>query len=108
LKRFKIVIFFFSRKEIQNVDKDGALGKSLALSLGGTGRVYGIEALKNSCPRGTSFYKFYYRLKQTRIVCYLKEQMHAREQMEDACNCVCHGPISNDNVHAQMKQTVNV
>lgn len=40
------------RKEIQNVDKDGVLGQPIKLSIGGNGRVYGIAAVRNTCPRG--------------------------------------------------------
>ena len=41
-----------NRKEIAVVDKDGVLGQPIKLSMGGNGRVYGIVAVKNSCPRG--------------------------------------------------------
>ena len=41
-----------SRKEIQNVDKTGVIGQSIKLSVGGSGRVYGIVAAKNVCPKG--------------------------------------------------------
>ena len=56
-QKFKIDflnLFFFMklRKEIQNVDKDGVIGQPLKLAPGGNGRVYGIVAVKNSCPKG--------------------------------------------------------
>lgn len=42
----------WSKKGIQNVDKDGIIGETLPLSIGGNGRVYGITAVKDKCPIG--------------------------------------------------------
>ena len=48
----------WSKKGIQNVDKDGIIGETLPLSIGGNGRVYGIAAVKDKCPIGNIFLVF--------------------------------------------------
>jgi nidogen (entactin) len=42
----------WSKKALQQVDKDGVQGEPIPLSIGGNGRVYGLVAVKNQCPQG--------------------------------------------------------
>ena len=49
-----ILIFNFNRKEIQTIDKSGVIGQPIKLSVGGSGRVYGLYAVRNTCSKGTN------------------------------------------------------
>ncbi len=59
----------WTKKEIQSVDKDGVAGETIPLSVGGNGRVYGIIAVKDQCPRGLFIFLYF---KIVNYFCHVK------------------------------------
>ena len=97
----------WSNKEIQNIDKDGVVGPSLKLSVGGNGRVYGIVAIKSQCQQGFYYFKIMRKSDLYILFILIKVLMHVIEITVTAINCVCHDRTKVVNVPVQTKRQMN-